>query len=511
MVQALLIKLTGSVFFHHVLYCALVGGLGTVLTWRILIHVLREATPSFRLVAFLLALPVTVLGIYCVYPHPFYDPDCTFIILVCVLLFLQLERNHFPPLQTFLAGILFILPIFVKQNTGLTFVAGVKWAAVIFIAYAIWRRQRVAGYVWLLAGMTAGFGAVLVLLHFTVGLKNYWHWTIQFAASRRLPGLAEMFAPYKNPMLLLWIAAFAAGAWLLWQGNRRGNRMLSWLSVALMGAPFAWAMIYLLVDDDPGERAERLLALWPVILIASLFIALWNLKKGPTVARLLPFILIGTVQGAFLSQQLWGSTYAIWPLLMILLAAILAELFRLGNKNGGKEIEWLAGIAALSMLIAGAFYVASHERLDYADLSSGELAHSTLPSLAGLSMRGPWLPQFEELVRFTDREIPRDQGLLMIPGEDLFYYSTGRRPQFPVLMFDRTVNPYGPEEILEISRLRNICWLVLKKNLQLNADPVENRNRLLGLLRADFTPVQSLANYDIYRRSSGGACTDSGL
>ena len=55
----------------------------------------------------------------------------------------------------------------------------------------------------------------------------------------------------------------------------------------------------------------------------------------------------------------------------------------------------------------------------------------------------------------------------MIPGEDLFYYATGRRPRFPVLMFDHTVNPYSPEEIVEISRRRNICWLIVKKNLQL--------------------------------------------
>jgi len=174
-----------------------------------------------------------------------------------------------------------------------------------------------------------------------------------------------------------------------------------------------------------------------------------------------------------------------------------------------KEIESLAAIAAFSMMISGAFYVASHERLDYVDLSTGELAHSTLPALKGLSIRGSWLPQFEELVRFTDREIPANQGLLMIPGEDLFYYTTGRRPQFPVLMFDHTVNPYSPEEILEISRQRNICWLVLKKNLQLKADPVENKNHLLDLLRVDFTPFQSLANYEIYRRSSGGACAAS--
>ncbi len=226
LIQALLIKLTGRVFFHHVLYCALAGGLATVVAWRILIHVLRDATPRFRLVAFLLTLPLTVLGIYSVFPHPFYDPDCTFIILLCVLLLMNLERKNFPSLQTFFTGILFIVPIFVKQNTGLAFVAGVKWVTVVLIVYAAWRRQRVAGYLWLLAGMTAGFGAALLLIHFTVGLANYWHWTIQFAASRRLPGFAEMFAPYENLLLLVWMAAFAVGAWLFWYGNRRGNRML---------------------------------------------------------------------------------------------------------------------------------------------------------------------------------------------------------------------------------------------------------------------------------------------
>ncbi len=509
LIQALLIRLTGRVFFHHVLYCAIVGGVATILTWLILLKVLRGAAiPKFRLVAFLLAAPLTVLGIYCVLPHPFYDPDCSFVILCCVFLLLQLEEKNFPPLRAFLTGMLFVVPLFVKQNTGLAFLAAAAGATVILVAHAAWNRRRAAGYASLLAGMAAGFAAAVLILHFTVGLHNYWHWTIEFAASRRLPGVSDMVAPYENPALLLWLAAFAAGVLLLRNSNSCGMRLLSLLAAALMAAPFAWAIVYLLVDDDPAERAERLLALWPVVLIISLLFALWNLRRGPSVARFLPFIIITTVQGAFLSQQLWGSTYAIWPLLIILLAGILAELFTLAGEKSAREIELLAGAAALCIFVSGGFYVASHERLNYADLSSGEMTHSTLPTLAGLSMRGPWIPQFEELVRFSDREIPRNQGLLMIPGEDLFYYTTGRRPQFPALMFDHTINPYSPEEILEISRRRNICWLVIKKHLQVGGEPVENKSRLLDLLRGDFSPVQSLANYDIYRRNSGGACDE---
>jgi len=507
LIQAFLIKLTGRVFFHHVLYCAMVGGLGTVLTWRILIQVLRGATRAFRLVAFLLAAPLTVLGIYCVFPHPFYDPDCTFAILCGILFLQQLERTEFPPLRAFLTGIVLIAPLFVKQNTGLAFLATAAMAAAILSASDAWHGRGVSRCGWLVAGMAAGLGAAMLLLHFTVGMKNYWHWTFQFAASRRLPRLSEMFAPYRNPLLLLWLAAFAAGALLL-RRNRRGSRTLSSLSVSLMAAPFAWAVLYLLVEEDSSERAERLLALWPVVLIVSLVFALWDARKDPSVVRLLPFILIATVQGAFLSQQLWGSTYAIWPLLTILLAVVLAELFKLARERSTREIELLAGVAALSMLVSGGFYVASHERLNYAEVSTGEMARSTLPALAGLSMRGPWIAQFEELVRFTDREIPKDQGLLMIPGEDLFYFTTGRRPRFPVLMFDRTVNPYSPEEIFEISRRRNICWLIVKKNLQRSDEPVEDKARLLELLRGDFAPVQSVANYDIYRRNADSGCPD---
>lgn len=507
LIQSLLIKLTGRVFFHHVIYCAIVGGLGTILTWRILLHVLRGALPAFRPVAILLAAPLTVLGIYCIFPHPFYDPDCTFVILCGILLLSHLEREGFPKLRSFLTGIVFVAPLFVKQNTGLAFLAITALAIVLLIAHAAWRRERVSGYAWLLTGMAAGLVAAALLLQITVGLRNYWHWTMQFAASRRLPSLSEMFAPYWDPLLLLWFAAFAAGAFLLCR-NRSGGRILSVLSVSLMAAPFVWTILDLLVEEDPSERAERLLALWPFVLIVSLLFALRGAIKRPSLMRLLPFILIATVQGAYLSQQLWGSTYAVWPLLMILLAGILADIYKLGGEKVSREIEWLASVAAISMLISGGFYVASHERLNYADVSTGEIAQSTLPALEGLSMRGPWIPQFEELVRFTDREIPRDQGLLMIPGEDLFYYSTGRRPRFPVLMFDRTINPYSPEQIAEISRQATVCWLIVKKQTQLGGEPVEDKARLLDLLRADFAPVQSLANYDIYRRNADSGCPD---
>src|SRR5258707_13350342 len=61
--QAAIIKLTGRVFWHHVAYCAIVGGLSTVLTWRIMHQILRGTVTHARLLAFLLSLPLIPLGI----------------------------------------------------------------------------------------------------------------------------------------------------------------------------------------------------------------------------------------------------------------------------------------------------------------------------------------------------------------------------------------------------------------------------------------------------------------
>ena len=103
LIQAAIIKLAGRVFWHHILYCALMGGLAAVLTWRILLNLLREEVIHARLVAFLLSLPLIVLGTYCIYPHPFYDPDCTFAILLSVFLLQRLERKSTSP-RAFLTG-----------------------------------------------------------------------------------------------------------------------------------------------------------------------------------------------------------------------------------------------------------------------------------------------------------------------------------------------------------------------------------------------------------------------
>jgi hypothetical protein len=518
-IQAALMKFAGRVFWHTTVYCATLNGLSIVLTWRILIKALRDRGVRAQTLPLLLALPLIPLGIYSVFPHPFYDPDCTFAILVSLYLLQRsnevIERAVRPSrsrLWPLLAGISLVIPLFVKQNTGLAFIASVAIAFLLLLVLTRARRS-LRQLLLIVQGVAVALFLALFLINWTAGIKNYWHWTIQFAASRRTPARAEMLEIYSDKGLILWLALVIAGGILLWFAQRSGKRLLRITSALLLAAPFVWPVIYLLRDNDASERAERLLNVWPVLLILSFVVSVLTMRRRRGLAVILPFIIIGAVHGAFMSQQLWGSTYAIWPLFMILLTITVADLSTLWG-NPAVDVEaakpnegfWyfslpLTAVIVLSLLVAGAFYLKSHERLDYANLDEGELKRSTLPQLKGMATKGDWIPNFEELVRYTDAHIPRDEGILLLPGEDLFYFTTGRAPKFPVLMFDHTVNPYSPEEIIKLARERDIRWLIVKQDLQDEDEGVEKqRDELTEALEQDFEQVESLSSYDIYQR-----------
>jgi hypothetical protein len=541
--QAGLIKLTGRVFFHHVIYCAVVNGLSVLLTWRILLRVLLT-TSNNRLLALVLTMPLVVLGVYGVFPHPFYDCDCTFVVLVCLLLLLRFQQEDFELrggagetrrwiepvslIKHFGTGVVLVLPLFTKQNTGGAFLISAVGCLVLLLLIDVYRRQSVRKYVLLFGGLVTGLGIALLLIHRFAGLHNYYQWTFRFAAQRRTPAFADTIGMYKVTGTVWWLLPIVAGLvlMLLSRRNRRGR----WLPLVFLLVPFVWPVIYLFRDNDASERAERLVNLWPLVLILSLIAMVSIVRLRSVSDLLLPLVVIATVHGAFMSQQLWGSTYALWPLFMILVAFVISALFRgssptirEGSGHASQALpdgratapartlemnfHWhsiaLASVISISLLIAGTLYVRSHERLEYANLDDGELTRSTNPALKGMATRGSWLTDFDELVAYADKEIPHDDGILCLPGEDLFYYTTGRRPQIPVVMFDHTINPYSPQEIVDIARERNINWLIVKDDLQLEEEPVEKKDELMNLLMKEFESVDSLNNYEIYRRNSG--------
>ena len=79
-----------------------------------------------------------------------------------------------------------------------------------------------------------------------------------------------------------------------------------------------------------------------------------------------------------------------------------------------------------------------------------------------------------------------------------------------MLLFDHTVNPYPPEQIRAICRERNIQWLIVKQDLQNEEDAVDQeKEQIVSALEADFEQVESLTNYEIYKRIDPNAKKDS--
>src|SRR6266496_4949177 len=214
LIQAAIIKLTGRVFWHHIAYCAVMGGLATVLTWRILLNLLRTEVARPRSLAFMLSLPVIILGVYCVYPHPFYDPDCTLTILLSVFLLQGVEREPASSWRSLVAGASLVVPLLIKQNTGLAFLGATGLALLALATVEVWRRHSARKYILVLIGAMLAFGLAVLLIHLTAGLSNYWHWTIQFAALRRTPARSEMLGIYQDRVLLLWIGLILLGAFV---------------------------------------------------------------------------------------------------------------------------------------------------------------------------------------------------------------------------------------------------------------------------------------------------------
>ena len=513
LIQAAIIRVTGRVFFHHILYAAVMGGLGTVLAWRIVLRSLRPQVQFAWAIALMLAVPLTFLGVYSILPFPSYDCDCALAILAAVWCLQRLDAvpasSSHARWRGFVTGFAICLPLFVKQNMGLPFLLAAVGSVAFLLCVRMFRRQQpkpdqppTSTLLAVLAGAVATILAALLILHITAGVGNYIHWTIEFAAQRRLPGLPAMAAIYSDPTLRWSLpAAFVALILVTW----RRARLTSIAAILLLAAPFFYALSALwLYYDDPDSFGDTLVTLWPflMLLAAALVIRNFIRFRSLTLHSLMPFILLAAIHGTMLSQQLWGSNYAIWPLLAILIADLFAFLAGLPSLRFAHRwfLPSLAGLVSVTLFACGAFYTVSEERLSYINIPDGPVEHSAFPQLAGASTPGPWLPELDELLRYAAANIPANDGIILLPGEDPFYFVTGRTPQFPVLLFDRSTDPYSPQETAALAQARNIRWLVIKRDLQINEDATPSRTETLELLLRQFSPVAHLRGYDIYKR-----------
>jgi len=485
LMQALLIKAFGPHFGIQIAYATLLGGLATALTYVIVLQIIRGALASPRAVAAILAAPLVPLGIYAVYPHPFYDADACLAVLIAIVAILA-ARDRPTPATWLVAGGLIAVPILIKQNIGGAFLV---LSVAALAAEALARVSARQGFRWCVAGIVVTLGVEILALQLFIGVDHYLQWAWTFALAGRGVSLAR-FREFADP-LIVWPAALIV--LLAFVSQFLQPRFRTPLFVAGLGA---W-LVSMALAPTAFFAVPRL---FPPLLIAASVLALaraW--RHGPSFAALLPLVVAGTTLGTIQSLGLNGSVFGIFPMLVIAIGSLVRDLAWLIDRP--QRIAPLTGVVlALVLTVAGSAYTLENFRLRFVDVNaSGPVMRSAFPSLTGLSARGPYLPDLDAILFWIRDNIPADEPFVLLPGEDPAYYALGRRPPLPSVYFYDVATPYSPAEIARFADDARLRWVFVKDRLQLVEEPPLEQE-LVAALTEHATLVARVGAYRIYRR-----------
>jgi hypothetical protein len=200
-----------------------------------------------------------------------------------------------------------------------------------------------------------------------------------------------------------------------------------------------------------------------------------------------------------MSLGLSGSTFGIFPLVVIAIAAIVRDLGRFVESPRG--IAPITGaVLALFLAVSGTVYTLTNARLLFVDANApGPVISSEFPSLAGLSAPGPYIGELDAMLFWARDNVPADDPMVFLPGEDPAFFALGRRPRLPSVYFYDVATPYAPAEIARFADEVGLRWVFVKDRLQLVEEPPLEQS-LVAALTKNATLVTRVGPYRVYRR-----------
>lgn len=500
LIQALIIKFFGTTLYPQIIYCSVISFLTYLLTYRILFFINDD-----KWLNIVLALPISITGGYGIMSQPFYDPDSVFIILLTLFIVLKSYSNKFSTLYTFFAGIICVLPTFIKQNTGLAFLMLIHAT---YLGTLIFSRNELTlkKYKWFIFGTLISLSTILIYIHFAYGLGNYINNTITIAYKVRLPEpfhfLSTTFSLVVLRKSVFWILIVFILKYL-----KLKNIWLNIISLLLLLSqtyliPFA----YYLFRGIP--YFDTFLTIWNITIVVGSVIFIYSLikiKSIPLFIKLLLGVNIGLIGSSLLSQGSIGSTYGIWPIFSLVFALMYLLLLKSGFKRHPILLKNLILVNFIVVTFSVIFYVISNDRwIYYNGFDNTQQIHSSnTQRLRGLSLSGDATLNMDNLFEFVQKEIPLDDAIIMIPHEDPFYFATGRKLLFPILNVDWQIYwlVYKPQDIIDNIELYNVKWLIVKTRTQMiDLSNTKEFNAIYPLLKNKFVIYRILPGYEIYKR-----------
>jgi len=260
------------------------------------------------------------------------------------------------------------------------------------------------------------------VLQLVVGIDHYLAWALTFAMAGRGVTLQRINA-FWDPSLI-WPGAILLALVLAAHAVPLRLRAQVFVGVLLL------ALVARLLSPAIFLNVNTLLP--PVLVAASVLAIARSVRDGVRFATLLPLVLAGTVAGALMSTGLDGSSFAMFPLLVLAIAAIVRDLARFVPEP--PRIVPMTGVLLASILtMSGAAYTLTNARLLFADVNApGPVVRSQFPSLAGLSARGPYLGDLDAILFWMRDNVPAEDAFVFLPGEDPVFFALGRRPRLPM-------------------------------------------------------------------------------
>ena len=483
--QALLIKLFGPHFFVQIAYATILGGLATAFTYVIARRLVTGVVAEPAALAAILAIPLVPLGVYAIIPHPFYDPDACLVVLAAVAAILAaIDRPT--PIRWLLAGALITVPVFIKQNIGGAFLV---FAVGALLADGLARPSARAGLRWCIAGLGIALGVGLLALQLVVGVDHYLAWAWTYAMTGRGVAL-DRIGSFADPSVI-WPGVLILGLVLV----------TPLLPLRFRAPVFLIALAIPLIarSSTPASFIDVNTLFPPLLIAASVLALVRTARDGVRLETLLPLVLAGTAVGTLLSLGLNGSTFGMFPLLVLAIAALVRDLGRLLERP--RQIAPIAGVLlALFLAASGTAYTLTNARLLFIDANApGPVVRSDFPSLAGLSAPGPYVGDLDAILFWARDNVPPDDPFVFLPGEDPAFFALGRRPRLPSVYFYDVATPYSPAEMARFADEVGLRWVFVKDRLQLVEEPPLEQS-LVAALTKNATLVTRVGPYRVYRR-----------
>jgi len=449
-----------------------------------------------------------------IYPYPLYDPNVALSMLIALFVLFYIRKKKIIPGGWYIAaGMFAAIPTLFKQNTGAVFFLSILVVFVIATVLGKKKRDFHACILFVFGGVVV-FGLFIVWLITHQALDQFIIQTLTFPSSAKNPmevsqRIIQQYGDYGALMvqhtsniivfigLLIGTVVFSR---LFQQPIQKKIVTIVGHILIVLYSIFVFAQSY--VVSDPQEfHYIYILAFWGTFTVISIVCCLGNAlrndSKNDVVYVLLPIILLASSNATFLSHGVVYSSYHMWPLAMILVAYITHYVERVIP-----TIQWklVCGIPVFFLALLLQQAVAGNYSMYY--LGTALVSRATNTQLAGLSVSGPWIQEFESMVSYVQQAIPIGDTVAFLPGEDPFFALTNRTNPLTFSLLHAGVYTLQPSAILSELLQKNVEWIVVKKNYQ--TPPwfwISNIDGILSHVRVYYTVTKTLPNYDIYKRN----------